>query len=449
MRRFSSAFLLVLFCGACGALDPSADLKYEPSRLAIGPLAIGTWLPAGMNEFRFALGDRERLAALGLNMIQWTQRYEDARGTAEAQLMDFASERGWQMPVYYEARGFGPYDKLHNWARRSPQLAPKRASVDSLSLLATNLVAQWSAAPAFFGYLIGHEDYRRSYYPALAAVVEALQIADPMRPALSVGKIQDYEAVADFLAALFDAGAAGNIFQQEHYVFRGELPQQGRRFQRRIEDLIDGYDAVARGLEGRSGRWHAIVQVQSEVRAGKVYYRKPTAAEIRLQAGLALSRGAAGIVYFLYSSGIEELRDGAGRTTETRVYEGLVDAGGMPTPSYDAVKELNADLKDLSSALAALHFHGALSSSFLLDNEWVKAVDDDVEIGLFGDGVTPTHLLVVNRRAHAARRVRVQVWADEVVDALTDVPLPLVGGAIEFAIGAGAFRFLRIATKGE
>ena len=446
MRRFCIASCLLIFlCGACGALDPSAELKYEPSRLAIGPLAIGTWLPAGMNEFRFGAEDRAQLAALGLNMLEWTQRYEDERGTAEAQLMAFAGERGWQMPVYYEARGFSPYDKLHNWARRSP----KSVTIDSLQLLAASLETQWREKPAFGGYLVGHEDYKRAYYPALAAVVKALATADPMRPALSVGKLQDYEAASAFLAALFDAGGSANIFQQEHYVFRGELPHSGGRFQRRIESLIEGYDQVARGLEGRSGRWHAIVQVQSEERDGQVYYRKPTAAEIRLQAGLALTRGAAGIVYFLYSSGIEVLRDREGNAIETRVYEGLVDIEGMPTPSYSAVQELNADLKELSSVLATRHFHGALSSRFLLENELLQAADEDLEFGLYGDGVALTHILVVNRRAHAQRRVHIRVSGGEVTDALTEVPLALVGDAVELDLGAGAFRLLRVAGKGD
>ena len=119
----------------------------------------------------------------------------------------------------------------------------------------------------------------------------------------------------------------------------------------------------------------------------------------------------------------------------------------MPTASYTAVKALNADLAELSDQLAPLHFHGALSSRFLLDNEWVETVDDDLEIGLFGDGIAPTYLLVVNRRAHAARRVRVEVRANEVVDALTGESLALMGNAVEFAIGAGAFRFLRLADN--
>ncbi|MFT5087204.1 MAG: hypothetical protein ACI906_002696 [Candidatus Latescibacterota bacterium] len=446
MKRLCLELCLVaLCCSSCGAIDPSVDFDYAPSQLEIGPLAMGTWLPAGMNEFRFTAVDRDRLAALGLNMVQWVQRYEDEQGTAEAQLMDFANELGWQMPVYYEAKGFSPYDKLHNWARRRP----KSVDADSLQLLAASLGVQWREAPAFFGYLVGHEDYKSTYYPALAAVVKALATADPMRPALSVGRLQDYEDTSVFLAAFFDGGGSANIFQQEHYVFRGDLPQRGGRFQRRVEDLIDGYDQVARGLEGRSGRWHAIVQVQSEERDDRVYYRKPTAAEIRLQAGLALTRGAGGIVYFLYSSGIEELRDGEGNTVETRVYEGLVDVRGMPTPSYRAVKELNADLKELSTVLATRHFHGALSSRFLLDNELLQAADDDLEFGLFGDGVALTHMLVVNRRAHAARRVHLQMRGGAVTDALTGALLSLGEGSVELDIGAGAFRLLHIAEKGE
>ena len=45
-----------------------------------------------------------------------------------------------------------------------------------------------------------------------------------------------------------------------------------------------------------TGAWHAIVQVQSEMRGTQLYYRKPTATEIEVQAGLARTRGASGIV---------------------------------------------------------------------------------------------------------------------------------------------------------
>ncbi len=425
---------LALGVTSCSAVNPTASLDYVPSRLPIGPVLVGTWLPAGMNSFRFSAEDRALLEEVGINSLQWLQRHEDEFGTAEAQLMRFASERGWHMPAYYEPADLTPYDKLHNWATRAEEI-----NVDSLRLVVDGVRQQWALAPAFAGYLVGHEDYNGAYYPALATVVQVLGESDPRRPVYSVGRLRDYQDARAFFDALFDAGAPGNVFQQEHYVFRGQVPEEGRGFQRRIADLVDGYDEVVRGLEGRAGRWHAIVQVQSEVRGGKVYYRKPTAAEIRLQVGLALSRGASGIVYFLYSSGVEELRDAQGNLVETRLYEGLVDLDGLPTPSYAAVQRLNGDLHDLSRALEALHFHGALSSRFLLQNEWVKGLDGDAEVGLFGDGQQVSHLLLVNRWGHAAQRVRLQLGAHWTVDGTE--------GRVELELAAGDFRLLRIEQR--
>ncbi len=425
---------LTLGVASCSAVNPTASLEYAPSRLSIGPLLVGTWLPAGMNDFRFDGEDRALLEEVGINAVQWLQRHEDGSGTAEAQLMRFASERGWQMPAYYEPSDLTPYDKLHNWATRVEEV-----NADSLHLVVEGVRRQWDAVPAFAGYLVGHEDYRRDYYPALAAVVKALGQSDPRRPVYSVGRLRDYQDARAFFDALFDAGAPGNVFQQEHYVFRGQVPEQGRAFQRRIADLTDGYDEVVRGLEGRTGRWHAIVQVQSEVRGEKIYYRKPTAAEIRLQVGLALSRGASGIVYFLYSSGLEELRDAQGDLVETRLYEGLVDRSGRPTSSYAAVQRLNGDLRTLSSELEALHFHGALSSRFLLVNEWVERLDGDAEVGLFGDGQQVSHLLVVNRWGHAVQRVRLQLGAHWALDGAEQ--------RVELELAAGDFRLLRIEQR--
>jgi hypothetical protein len=440
--RFAVLCALILMGPSCSAVNPTASLDYTPSTLPTGPLWIATWLPAGMNDFRFGEQDRAYLADLGVNAVQWLQRYRDDRGTAEEQLMRFATDRGWQMLAYYEPSNYSPYDKLHNWATRG-----KGLDGDSLRAVVEGVYRQWNATPAFAGYLIGHEDYRREQYDSLSDVVVALAEIDAERPAYSVGRLRDYEDRHAFFDALFDSGGRDNVFQQEHYVFRGGVPSQGGSFQRRISLLADGFDEVARGLEGRSGRWHAIVQVQSEVRGTQVYYRKPTPAEIRLQVGLGLSRGASGIVYFLYSSGVEELRNGEGRVVETRVYEGLVDAGGAPTSSYAAVQQINGDLRTLSPTLELLHFHGTLSSRLLLQNSLIRRIDGEVEVGLFGDGKRISHILVVNRWAHAAQQVRLQLSESAAFDALTGVQYDQVKDRIELELAAGDFHLLRIEQR--
>ena len=61
---------------------------------------------------------------------------------------------------------------------------------------------------------------------------------------------------------------------------------------RRLSALLAGYDQVAAHLRGHWRHWYAIVQVHGETRNEKPYYRKPSPAEISVQVGLVLTRGA-------------------------------------------------------------------------------------------------------------------------------------------------------------
>ena len=390
MRSLRSlVFFAVLGFGGCQLANPANSNGYEPSRLPVGELTLAAWLPAGLDQYRFQATDRQQLADLGINQIEWLQRENIGETTAEEVAMAFASDNGIRMPVYYEAPGFSPYDKLHNWAIRTEV----EAEVFEMAVRerVIGLRDHWAAAAGFNGYLIGHEDYRARFYEPLGRLVRVLKQEDQWRPAVVVGNIDSYPKSGRFLKALFVEGGAPNIFQHEHYIFRGDLPTSGARLQKSLDHLVSGYGRVARHLQGRHGRWHAIVQVQSEIRVGKsgsgVYYRKPTAGEIRVQVGLALARGASGIVYFLYSSGIDEVRSSEGNLIEERLSDGLVDREGVPTDSYSAVKELNRQLTEMSENLRNLHFHGGYDVDNLPDNEElfsgvIWSGEESIELGL-------------------------------------------------------------------
>ena len=402
-----------------------------------------------MGEFRFGPAEEETLLALGLNQVEWLQRAEEGGRSAEEVLMDFCSRNGWWMTVYYEPRGYSPYDKLHNWTRQTEVDADFTAKVEGLS---AELLAQWDGQPGFGGYLVGHEDYRESTYEALGRTIEILQRRDPGRPALTVGHIDSYQAVGRFLDTFFTEGGAANVFQHEHYVFREGVPSEGRGLQRALDRLVESYDRVAQRLRGRHGRWHAVLQVQSEWRQGAgengMYYRKPDAVEVRLQAGLALSRGAAGIIYFLYSSGDEEALNGEGELVQRRRYEGLVHADGRPTELYDGVRRLNADLARLGAALQGLRFYGAFAGGDLRDNPLVRRAEPELEFGLFGGGDGDRYLLAVNRRARQARKARLSVVAEAATDALSGVSLPLESGQVVFDLEPGGMRLLKFTGAG-
>lgn len=434
---------MLLFAG-CGLWNPAGSLDYEPARVEMGQLVLGVWLPAGLDEFRFESADQQRLLDLEINQIEWLQPAKRDSATAEEIAMAFCGRTGLRMPVYYPPPGFSPHDKLHDWARAKPSAD----FAEQVRQRVRGLQQKWNDSPGFWGYLIGHEDYKKEYYPALRRLAEVLAEEDPQRPAVSVGRIDHYRAVDAFLDAFFIEGGAANVFQHEHYVFRGEVPLSGKLLRRSLDGLVEGYDRISRHLQGRYGRWHAIVQVQGEIRDGRTFYRKPTSEEISVQVGMALSRGASGIVYFLYSSGVETVRDGDGKVVETRFYEGLVDREGMPTPSYVAVQQVNSRLQQISPALEKLHFHGGFSQRRLMENPLLLEGDTDLEFGLFGDGVVETHLLLVNRRTTGGRMAELKVGGERVADAVNGEELEVVQGKVQVKLEAGGFRLLKI-SKGE
>ena len=259
-----------------------------------------------------------------------------------------------------------------------------------------------------------------------------------------------YPQVGRFLDAFFpEDGGEPNIFQHEHYVFRADTETGGRGLQGRLDDLVAGYGRVARHLQDRLGRWHAIVQVQSETREGNceqgLYYRKPTAGEISVQAGLALARGASGIVYFLYSSGVERVADADGNLLQLRTYEGIVDVDGAPTPTYAGVRRLNEQLAALSPVLAPLHFHGGYASSRgLPDDAVVVSADSDLEIGLFGNQQTETHVLVVNRRPDEARNIQMVLTVQGAMDAVSREALTINNGSLALSLPGGGMRLIEL-----
>ena len=59
--RLAVLCALILMGPSCSAVNPTASLDYMPSALPTGPLWIATWLPAGMNDFRFGEQDRAYL----------------------------------------------------------------------------------------------------------------------------------------------------------------------------------------------------------------------------------------------------------------------------------------------------------------------------------------------------------------------------------------------------
>jgi hypothetical protein len=134
--------------------------------------------------------------------------------------------------------------------------------------------------------------------------------------------------------------------------------------------------------------------------------------------GLALSRGASGIVYFVHSSGTE--------VATGWKYSGLIDSLGVGNERYQTVREINRYLQAINDELSGLYFHRTISwteaakAVNIPENDLFRSVGvKGLEFGLFGDGQDETHLLLVNRRTDIAQRVELLVVAEPVFDVAT------------------------------
>jgi len=227
------------------------------------------------------------------------------------------------------------------------------------------------------------------------------------------------------------------------------VPEGGKKKGQKLRELVSGYDGVARHLKGRNARWHAIIQAHAEERqqngTTQRFYRKPTGAELAAQAGAALARGASGIIYFLYSSGVEKVRDGAGEVVQTRYYEGLVDRNGDPTAAYEAARQLNVQLDQIGQRLAPLYFRGGYSARALPKEDLVVTLEEeDLELGFFGDSTGTTHLLLVNMRTSEERELELKLNTLRLRDPTTESVTVSQDGWFNLRLAPAEIRLLEV-----
>lgn len=478
-----------LICCGDGPTAPVAVRESQISQVPIGPLTIGSWLPFGiaatnlelmttdlerdlyLNQIEFSL--REMVAVADVADIVSTSRYDSL--SIEQVTAAFVQRTNLAMPLFYEPRGFSDHDKLENWAtcnfptafvagcENDPGYAEQVRTI--IRALKEQYIALNGSLVGIQGYLvmneIGNPAYTPDYYSALAAAIRIIRAEDPERPALVVSGVRELDehgSSEEFMRAFFQGHDPPNIFQHEHYVFWEDVAvegaagrgQRGRRnVQEQLDLLLQGYDLVSRLVVENKGRWHAIIQAQSEDRGAKLGFRAPQPGELRVQVGLALSRGAAGIIYFVHSSGTEAATGWN--------YSGLIDGLGVGNERYQTVREINRYLQAIGDELAALYFHRVISWSamaqFVPQNEFFASVDgQQLEFGLFGDGQRATHLLVVNRRTDRAQEVELRVVAEPVFDVATGEQLQVVDSfarklhrdrKLTLELAPGGFQLLR------
>ena len=314
-----------------------------------------------------------------------------------------------------------------------------------------SLASKWTGTDygGFYGYRIGHEAdpcvryripgtnpprwidggiYNSATYDNMVTVIDSIRAHDTEHRIVAVGNTlapawTSAEQTAfgqRFFRPATEPGPA-NIFMQEIYFLRPDDTTEDE-VQARFDLLRIGLDTIGTMVHtarndnnnNRKAEWHFIANVGNQWRTetdpcNRQILRSPTAAELRAQVNMALSRGATGITYFLYTSS-----DPNRCNFEGRRYDGLVtyDQSGqsrMPRPPiWNRVRTVNNTLRTLGDALNPLTWDagfGTDSDNPLPNSTLVNAVRlnanhaatvGSLEFGLFHND-DADYVLVVNR----------------------------------------------------
>jgi hypothetical protein len=301
------------------------------------------------------------------------------------------------------------------------------------------LESKWSAYDGFYGYRIGHEDdpcgddggiYNSATYANMATVIDSIRAYDTEHRIIAVGNTLNTSAWTPTEQTAFRQSfflpdttnirnsdpRPANIFMQEIYFLR-PIDSTEVEVQTRFDLLRTGLDSIGTMVHtahnnNRKAEWHFIANVGDQWKTQNQndpckhqILRAPTVAELNAQVNMALSRGATGITYFLYTSSDPNRCNSDGRR-----YDGLVtyDQSGQNRiprqPIWNTVRTVNNTLRTLGDALNPLTWDAGFGSDHLSDKTLVDAVRlsanhaaaGRLEFGVFHDDEAD-YVLVVNR----------------------------------------------------
>ena len=205
------------------------------------------------------------------------------------------------------------------------QLSVKHAPEKQVLKLLTRTVARYRGRKVIAGWAVG-EEFAVGQVPLLDLPYEIVQAVDP---ANSLALIQNKAEIFRLTGRKLDVRVAW----RDIYPFFADPRHGPTTFGASINYFEDELDKAQRLLP-RGASLCAMPQAQHEFYGGRFVFRKPTPAEIRLQAWAALGRGAKGIAYFLYPS------RPPGKDGTPSSMEGLRLYDGKPTPQLEAVADL-------------------------------------------------------------------------------------------------------------
>ncbi len=298
--------------------------------------------------------------------------------------------------------------------------------MDLLDVVVDSLESKWGDEDAFYGYQIGHEiDYQghgiydSDTYDNMVTVINTIRDHDTEHRIIAIGNTTDSRWTSteqdSFRTHFFgpdSLSGPANIFMQEIYELHPNHDNE-TEVQEEFREIISGLgeigDMVRTALnEDRKAEWHFIPNVADQWNDScRVQFgRGPTYAELKAQVNLALSRGAKGVTYFLYTSSDPDTSIAANCIDDNYRYDGLVEHANPNRnkrgPHWNNVEMVNDTLRVLGDVLAPLTWEEAFPGSDIPAGRFVEAVganDDSLEFGRFTDSDDNyrDYLLVFNK----------------------------------------------------
>lgn len=289
----------------------------------------------------------------------------------------------------------------------------------------------------FHSYLVAHESDFWAYasdttwWPAIGYVIDRIKQVDPhhksyvVNGSLRFGLFPYGITLSQFAQRFPNLG----IYQVDDYVFRPWRSIFYSDQQEALDTLLISYNDCMVAFKERSTEWHAVIQTQREYinSSSNMLVRRPNIYEIKVQAYLALSRGARGITSYIYGSspfptGVNPknlltssqsflandklVSHGLVSLTRDAYSSGNPDAEGFA--AFENVSNVFNEIKFLGPIIRKLKVYNAFSNTSIPSNSAriYSASGDKIEIGTFkrvDEGSdSSSYFILVNRVCNTA-----------------------------------------------
>jgi len=295
----------------------------------------------------------------------------------------------------------------------------------------------YGSRSGFYSYAVAHErdfwaydEVDTTWWPAIGYVIDRIKQIDSNHksyvvvPGIRHSAADNYFPERVTLPQFAQRFRNLGIFQVDDYEFTPSVSKSYTNQQSAIDTLLLSYQACMNAFKGGPTEWQAVIQTQREYvnSQSNMVYRRPNLYEVKVQAYLALSRGAKGITSYLYGSipippGIAPNKLLASnhiyQTNDVLISHGLVNLTRDPftadndaeqIPGFSDVSAVYSEIKLLAPVIRKLQVYDAFPNTAISSNNIANITSvsgDRIEIGVFkrvDQGTDSTaHFMLVNR----------------------------------------------------